>query len=119
VIFPPLCNGGGSLKLRGRRTGLVMVRQLSQRRALRRIERDLARSDPRFDALFMVLTGPGRNKEMPVVEQTGSKPTVAVLSTGTAGEPVTGSVRTGVPSPGDSLTPGSGRECTVRESCMW
>ena len=49
--------------------GIVMGRRMSQRRALRRIERDLVRSDPRLNALFIELTGLGRDKEMPVTEQ--------------------------------------------------
>ena len=56
------------------RTDLVMSRRVSQRRALRRIERDLARSDPRLNALFLAITGLGRGKEMPATEQIGSKP---------------------------------------------
>jgi hypothetical protein len=54
--------------------GLVMGRRMSQRRALRRIERDLARSDPRLNALFIALTGLGRDKEMPVTEQIRTGP---------------------------------------------
>ena len=56
------------------RTGLVIERRMSQRRALRRIERDLARSDPRLNALFIALTGLGRDKEMPVTEQIRTGP---------------------------------------------
>jgi hypothetical protein len=51
-----------------------MGRRMSQRRALRRIERDLARSDPRLNALFLALTGLGRDKEMPVTEQIRTGP---------------------------------------------
>jgi hypothetical protein len=52
-------------------TELVM----SERRALRRIERDLVRSDPQLNALFLSITGLGRGKEeMPATEQIGSKP---------------------------------------------
>jgi hypothetical protein len=51
-----------------------MGRRMSQRRALRRIERDLARSDPRLNALFIALTGLGRDKEMPVMEQIKTGP---------------------------------------------
>ena len=47
---------------------------MSQRRALRRIERDLARSDPSLNALFIALTGLGRDKEMPDTEQIPSGP---------------------------------------------
>ena len=54
--------------------GIVMGRRMSQRRALRRIERDLVRSDPRLSALFMELTGLGRDKEMPVTEQIPTGP---------------------------------------------
>ena len=50
-----------------------MGRRLSQRRALRRIERDLA-SDPRLNAFFMAFTGLGRDKEMPVTEQIPTGP---------------------------------------------
>jgi len=46
---------------------------MSQRRALRRIERDLA-SDPRLNALFIALTRLGRDKEMPVTEQIRTGP---------------------------------------------
>ena len=60
-------------RLRGLRTDLVMSRHLSQRRALRRIERELTRSDPRLNALFLSITGLGRGKEMPATEQIGSK----------------------------------------------
>jgi hypothetical protein len=45
--------------------GAVMNRRLSQRPALRRIERGLARSDPRLAVLFLPLTGLGRGEEMP------------------------------------------------------
>ena len=48
--------------------------RISQRRALRRIERDLVRSDPRLNAVFMALTGLGRDKEMPVTEQIPTGP---------------------------------------------
>ena len=51
-----------------------MNRRMSQRRALRRIERDLVRSDPRLDALFIELTGLGRDNEMPVTEQIPTGP---------------------------------------------
>jgi hypothetical protein len=51
-----------------------MNRRMSQRRALRKIERDLARSDPRLNALFIALTGLGGDKEMPVTEQIRSGP---------------------------------------------
>jgi hypothetical protein len=51
-----------------------MNRRVSQRRALRRIERDLARSDPRLNALFMALTGLGRDMEMPITEQIRTGP---------------------------------------------
>ena len=54
--------------------GIVMGRRMSQRRALRRIERDLVRSDPRLNALFIELTGLGRDKEMPVTEQIPAGP---------------------------------------------
>ena len=54
--------------------GLVMNRRMSQPRVLRRIERDLARSDPRLNALFIALTGLGRDKEMPVTEQIPTGP---------------------------------------------
>ena len=47
---------------------------MSQRRALRRIERDLVRSDPCLNALFLKLTGLGRDKEMPVTEQIRTGP---------------------------------------------
>ena len=47
---------------------------MSQRRALRRIERDLVRTDPRLNALFTELTGLGRDKEMPVTEQIPAGP---------------------------------------------
>jgi hypothetical protein len=47
---------------------------MSQRRALRRIERDLARSDPHLNSLFIALTGLGRDKEMPVMEQIRTAP---------------------------------------------
>ena len=50
-----------------------MSRRMSQRRVLRRIERDLA-SDPRLNAFFMALNGLGRNKEMPVREQIPTGP---------------------------------------------
>jgi len=50
-----------------------MSRRMSQRRALRRIERDLA-SDPRLNAFFMALNGLGRDKEMPVTEQIPTGP---------------------------------------------
>ena len=53
--------------------GIVMGRRMSQRRALRGIERDLA-SDPRLNALFIALTGLGRDKEMPVTEQIRTGP---------------------------------------------
>ena len=46
---------------------------MSQRRALRRIERDLA-SDPRLNALFLALTRLGRDTEMPVTEQIPTGP---------------------------------------------
>lgn len=46
----------------------------SQRRALRRIERDLARSDPRLALLFLSLTGLGRGKEMPDAEMIRARP---------------------------------------------
>ena len=48
--------------------------RINQRRSLRRIERDLVRSDPRLSALFMELTGLGRDKEMPVTEQIPTGP---------------------------------------------
>jgi hypothetical protein len=54
--------------------GIVMGRRMSQRRALRRIERDLVRSDPGLNALFIDLTGLGRDKEMPVTEQIPTGP---------------------------------------------
>jgi len=50
-----------------------MSRRMSQRRALRRIERDLA-SDPRLNAFFMALNGLGRGKEMPGTEQIPAGP---------------------------------------------
>ena len=53
---------------------VVRGERMSQRRALRRIERDLVRSDPRLDALFIELTGLGRDKEMPVTEQIPTGP---------------------------------------------
>ena len=54
--------------------GIVMGWRMSQRRALRRIERDLARSDPSLNALFIALTRLGRDKEMPVTEQIPTGP---------------------------------------------
>ena len=54
--------------------GIVMGGRINQWRALRRIERDLVRSDPRLSALFMELTGLGRDKEMPVTEQIPTGP---------------------------------------------
>ena len=51
-----------------------MGQRMSQRRALRRIERELVRSDPCLNALFMELTGLGRDKEMPVTEQIQTGP---------------------------------------------
>ena len=54
--------------------GIVMGRRMSQRRALRRIERDLVRSDPRLNALSTELTGLGGDKEMPVTEQISTGP---------------------------------------------
>ena len=53
--------------------GLMMGRRMSQRRALRGIERDLA-SDPRLNAFLMALNGLGRDKEMPVTEQIPAGP---------------------------------------------
>ena len=53
---------------------IVMGRCMSQRRALRRIERDLVRSDPCLNARFMELTGLGRDKEMPATEQIPTRP---------------------------------------------
>jgi hypothetical protein len=50
-----------------------MGRRMSQRRALRGIERDLA-SDRRLNAFFMAFTGLGRGKEMPVTEQIPTGP---------------------------------------------
>ena len=51
-----------------------MNRRMSQRRALRRIERDLVRSDPRLNSLFIALTGLGRDEEMPVTERIPTGP---------------------------------------------
>ena len=51
-----------------------MGRRMSQRRALRKIERDLVRSDPHLNALFVELTGLGRDEEMPVTEQIPTGP---------------------------------------------
>ena len=53
---------------------VVRGERMSQRRALRRIERDLVRSDPRLNALFTELTGLGGDKEMPVTEQISTGP---------------------------------------------
>ena len=60
-----------------------MNRRMSQRRALRRIERDLARSDPHLNALFIALTGLGRDKEMPVIGADQDWATLAARATGT------------------------------------
>jgi len=54
--------------------GIVMGRRMSQRRALRRIERDLVRSDPHLNALFIELTGLGGDQEMPVTERIPAGP---------------------------------------------
>jgi hypothetical protein len=61
-----------------------MGRRMSQRRALRRIERDLTRSDPHLNALFIGLTGLGRDKEMPVTEQIRTRPHWLPTRRGTA-----------------------------------
>lgn len=45
-----------------------MSGRLGQGRALRRIERELARSDPRLAALFLSVAGLGRGKAMPEAE---------------------------------------------------
>ena len=63
--------------------GLMMGRRMSQRRALRGIERDLA-SDPRLNAFFMALNGLGRDKEMPVTEQIRTRPHWLPTRRGTA-----------------------------------
>ena len=50
-----------------------MSGQLSYRRALRRIERELARSDPRLNAFFLSLAALNRGKEMPEAEMIRSR----------------------------------------------
>jgi len=45
-----------------------MSGRLGHGRALRRIERELARSDPRLNALFLSVTGLGKGKAMPEAE---------------------------------------------------
>jgi len=52
---------------------LKMSGQLSYRRALRRIERELARSDPRLNAFFLSVAALGRDKEMPEAEMIRSR----------------------------------------------
>ena len=47
---------------------LRMSGRLGQRRALRSIERELARSDPRLVALFLSVAHLGRGKAMPEAE---------------------------------------------------
>ena len=74
VSFHPIRDGGWLTRLRGLRLGIVMGRRMSQRRALRKIERDLVRSDPHLNALFIELTGLGRDEEMPVTEQIPTGP---------------------------------------------
>jgi len=76
--------------------GIVMGRRMSQRRALRRIERDLVRSDPRLNALFIELTGLGRDQGDARHGADPDRSTLAARATGTAGA-VTGRVRTGEP----------------------
>ena len=46
-----------------------MSMRLGRGRALREIERDLARSDPRLDMVFLSFTGQARGKKMPRAEQ--------------------------------------------------
>jgi len=45
-----------------------MSGRLGHGRALRRIERELARSDPRLNALFLSIAGLGKGKAMPEAE---------------------------------------------------
>src|SRR5215467_1063750 len=50
-----------------------MSGQLSHRRALRRIERELARSDPHLNALFLSVAALDRGKGMPEAEMIRSR----------------------------------------------
>jgi hypothetical protein len=52
----------------------MMSRRLGHERALRRIERELARSDPRLNALFLSVAGLGRGKAMPDAEMISTRP---------------------------------------------
>jgi hypothetical protein len=51
-----------------------MIGRLGQGRALRRIERELARSDPRLAALFLSVAGLGKGKAMPEAEMIRARP---------------------------------------------
>ena len=51
-----------------------MSKRLGQGRTLRKIERELARSDPRLNALFLSVTGLGRGKAMPDAEMIRTRP---------------------------------------------
>jgi hypothetical protein len=54
--------------------GPAMNSRLGRDRALRAIERDLVRSDPRLNALFLALTGLAAGKKMPDTEKIRTGP---------------------------------------------
>ena len=74
----------------------VHSRQTAGAAGLRRIERDLVRSDPRLNALFIELTGAGPRQGDARHGADPDRATLAARTTGTAGA-VTGPVRTGEP----------------------
>jgi len=49
-------------------------RHLGRERALRAIEQDLVRSDPRLNALFLSLTGLANGRKMPDTERIKTRP---------------------------------------------
>ena len=63
-----------------------MNRHPGRRRALRAIERDLVRSDPRLNALFLSLTGLANGRKMPDTEKIQTSPLRRLAQLGRTGE---------------------------------